>query len=333
LTQADAVRAFALDNYVEPARQSGERFVTIRTGNVHKAMELKNKMPAVCSALRAKKFEALAGVTLVKEEGPYQGANLYLRFKLLRAGEERPQRGSIASSARSTGAQSRTVSRMEQRCKQLVDEFGGYIRQFEIADPFTGPSLYFHLRTTGVVRRHALVRDALEDSEFWELLYATLASWGMHRMGRAYTKLRELSEIRASFVAQATAIEALQGLRLSELPSAQLMQLAASLWDTMEQLRVGRQDTRLVANTKALHHVLPDLVPPIDRQFSLRFFYNNTNINRSEKKLFQEMYVEYHRIASAVAHQLPSLLNRGMHTSETKIIDNAIVGFVLRELR
>ena len=84
MRQADTIRAFALGNYIELARQRGERFVTIQTGDVHKDMGLENRMPAVCGELRAKKFEALAGVTLVKEEGPYQGANLYLTFKLLR---------------------------------------------------------------------------------------------------------------------------------------------------------------------------------------------------------------------------------------------------------
>jgi len=53
----------------------------------------------------------------------------------------------------------------------------------------------------------------------------------------------------------------------------------------------------------------------------------------SEGVLFRELYAQFHRIAQAVAPKLPSLLGRGMHTSETKIIDNAIVGYVLEELR
>lgn len=333
MRQADSIRAFALENYVQPARRRGERFVTIRTGDVHKAMAFKNKMPAVCSALKARKFETLAGVRLVKAEGPPQGSNLYLTFGMLLQGENVQQPAGYTAVALASAPSSRTVRRMEERCDRLISSFDQYIRQFELADPFTGPSLHFHLRTIGVLRKHAVACHALCDAEWCELLYATLTSWGMHRMGKTWTKLRDLSEIEASFRGQRETIEEVQELRLSQLLPSEVAEVASALWAVMDRLQVGVQDTKLVANSKALHHLLPDLVPPIDRQYILKFFYNNTNINRAESMLFREMYAQFHRIAQAVAPKFPSLLGSGMHTSETKIIDNAIVGYVLAELR
>gem|GEM_PF-3367234 len=282
MIQADRIRTFVRDNCIERARRRGDRFITIRCGDVHKAMKLKNKMPAVCAALRAHKFEEFAGVRLVKDEGPRQGSNLYLTFSILRQGEYVRQPPTTPPTLPRAEVGSRAVPRMEERRKRLVDGFDGYIRRFETAKPFTGPSLHFHLRTIGVLGKHQRPCDALDDNEWLELLYATLTSWGMHRMGRTWTKLRDLSEIQASFLSQRDAIERLQGLRLSQLSQSEAPEVASALWEILDQLEVGVQDTKLVASSKALHHLLPDLAPPIDRQYSLKFFYNNTNINRAE---------------------------------------------------
>ena len=67
--------------------------------------------------------------------------------------------------------------------------------------------------------------------------------------------------------------------------------------------------------------------------FLKKFFYNRTVLSRPEERTFREIYPFYHRIAREVAPKFPRLLGRGMHTSETKIIDNAIVGYVLAELK
>ena len=333
MRQADRIRTYVRDNCIEPARARGECVITIRAGDVAKVMRLQDRLPAIGGALGAKKFEPFAGVRLVKAEGPHQGSNLYLTFRILRHGEEGWDPTGVPVRAQQTGTVSRTVRRMEERCGQLIAGFDGYIRQFEMAKPFTGPSLHFHLRTIEVLRKHRRPCDALDDDEWRELLYATLTSWGMHRMGNTWTKLRDLSEIEASFLSQRNVIERVQGLRLSQLPRSEVPGLASALWGIMDHLKVGMQDTKLVANSKALHHLLPDLAPPIDRQYSLKFFYNNTNINRAEGILFGEVYAQFHRIAQAVAPKFGALLGRGMHTSETKIIDNAIVGYVLAELK
>jgi hypothetical protein len=333
MKQADWIRTFVRDNCIEPARRRGERLILIRTGDVAKATRLQDKLPAVCSALRARKFEPFAQVRLVKAEGPRQGSNLRLTFRILRQGEDVPQPAADPAWAPTSPPHSPTSERMEERCKRLIDGFDSYIHQFGEAKPFTGPSLYFHLRTIETLRRHALPCAALDDDEWWERLYATLASWGMHRMGNSWTKLRDLSEIQASFLGQRELIEGLQQMRLSRLTASEATGVARTLWGIMDQLTVGVQDTKLVANSKALHHLLPDLTPPIDRQYILRFFYNNTNINRAEGILFTELYGQFHRIAREVAPKFPALLGHGMHTSETKIIDNAIVGYVLAKLK
>lgn len=84
MTQADHIREYVHRSFVEPARKQGKATITVRAGDVHQAMGLKNRMPAICSALQASKFEELAGVRLVKREGPLQGANARFTFDLER---------------------------------------------------------------------------------------------------------------------------------------------------------------------------------------------------------------------------------------------------------
>jgi hypothetical protein len=83
-SQADRIRKFAPERWISPARAEGKTAITIRAGDVHRAMGLANAMPAVCSALGSHKFASLAGVTLLRTEGPANGANVYLYFSLFR---------------------------------------------------------------------------------------------------------------------------------------------------------------------------------------------------------------------------------------------------------
>jgi Family of unknown function (DUF6884) len=78
---ADRIRRFVFQRYVGSARAQGNPMVEVRTGDVHRAMGLVGRMPAVCSALGAK-FERDYGVRLVDRRGPTQGANVFLRFHI-----------------------------------------------------------------------------------------------------------------------------------------------------------------------------------------------------------------------------------------------------------
>ena len=82
MTPADQIRQFALLNYITPARSRGETVVSIRVGDVHSQMGLSNRLPAVCSALGANKFESMCGIERISVEGPYHGANTVFTFKL-----------------------------------------------------------------------------------------------------------------------------------------------------------------------------------------------------------------------------------------------------------
>jgi 5-methylcytosine-specific restriction enzyme B len=82
MTLADQIRQYVLAHYIKPARKVGLKSVTIRAGNVHDAMKLQGRQPAVCGALDAVAFLTLANVTLQSRLGPRQGRDAWWVFEV-----------------------------------------------------------------------------------------------------------------------------------------------------------------------------------------------------------------------------------------------------------
>lgn len=83
MSYSDDVRNYCKDNIVDPARDRGESKVVIRDGDIHTTMRYKNRMPLVCAALGAKKFEEIAGVQRLSLTGPTNGANAIFTFRII----------------------------------------------------------------------------------------------------------------------------------------------------------------------------------------------------------------------------------------------------------
>lgn len=138
MRQADEIRTFVVERWIEPVRQRRERFVTIRADDVHKAMGLKNKMPAVCSALKARKFERFGNVKRIEATAPPQGSNLYLTFKLLQPGEAWYSGERAGVPGPWSGGRPETIRRIERRVSKLIVHFDCYVEEFDRAHLFTG---------------------------------------------------------------------------------------------------------------------------------------------------------------------------------------------------
>jgi hypothetical protein len=174
--------------------------------------------------------------------------------------------------------------------------------------------------------------EAVQSTAFLEGVYATLTAWGMLRMGPRGAKMGAFAEMEASFWEQMDQIAKVADLSIWDVERQDVPDLSKTLWEIIAHLRVGVGKTKIVAGSKALHHLLPDLVPPIDRQYTLRFFYNHKMINQREQVYLQEMYPRFCPIAAFCQEDIRSRLGTGMNTSITKVIDNAIVGYGLEYL-
>ncbi len=107
--------------------------------------------------------------------------------------------------------------------------------------------------------------------------------------------------------------------------------VAGEIWGLIAKLNIGSPRTTIVSGSKALHHLLPDLVPPIDRAYTLRFFFGPRVLGEAkEEPAFHLMYPQFRQIAVACKGAIDQRLAQPTEwdTSITKVIDNAIVGYV-----
>lgn len=79
---ADQITRQIVTRYLVPAWKEKKGQISIRAGEVHKEMGLRQRMPAVCSVLGSEKFQKLARIHLVERRGPHQGAKAVFTFQL-----------------------------------------------------------------------------------------------------------------------------------------------------------------------------------------------------------------------------------------------------------
>ncbi len=222
------------------------------------------------------------------------------------------------------------AERARSNIEALIGGFSTFVRRFEQSNAFPGPSIYFHKKAIERRRLHSTAADLMADERFFELVYAVLPAWGMHRMGKQAAKLGDFDTMVESFRSCGPAIEALWDLDISRVLEAEVDDVAAQLWSVLGALQVSTSATRIVAGSKALHHVLPDLVPPIDRQYTFQFFTGQKAVNSGEERAFLEWFPYLAEIGRRASAEIGEALERGgfMATSAAKIVDNAIIGFM-----
>ncbi len=216
--------------------------------------------------------------------------------------------------------------------------FGGSYDQF---CAFGGPCVYFHRECL-----RARERGFLSDRHI-EMLYATLTAWGMHRMGdtdTTKTKLTDWDQFRGSLAASAEALRPFQGMKLLDLSEREYSDAVANLGPCYRALRLSVSGATIVVNSKALYHLLPDFIPPIDRQYTVRFFEQPPDKWRNAKgkfktvtlpkglepqfRLFHSICVKAKRMADRVDRALFEKELREHDVTPPKAIDNAIVNYV-----
>lgn len=244
---------------------------------------------------------------------------------------ERPVAGTPSTPVRRP--RRKRAERARSNVEALIGGFSTFVRRFERSNAFPGPSVYFHEKALERRRRHASVGDLLADELFFEYVYAVLPAWGMHRMGKQAAKVGDFEAMVESFRSCEPVIERLWDLHISQVPEAAVEDVAEQTWSVLGALRVSTSATRIVAGSKALHHVLPDLVPPIDRQYTFQFFTGQKAVNSGDERAFLEWFPYLAEIGRRAADQVEDAVSRGgfMATGAAKIVDNAIIGFMQGE--
>ena len=82
LSQADRIRQYTFQHYIQPAQKAGQEKLLIRAGNISRELDLNNRVPAIYSALQTRKFFDLAGVELLERTGPPESTRTEFHYAI-----------------------------------------------------------------------------------------------------------------------------------------------------------------------------------------------------------------------------------------------------------
>jgi len=101
-------------------------------------------------------------------------------------------------------------------------------------------------------------------------------------------------------------------------------------WSIIGRLRASTSASRLVSGSKTLHHVLPDLMPPIDREYTFKLFTGQAMLSGGERQALADWWPYLCEIGRCCSSEIQAAAGRPerMATSVSKVIDNAIIGFM-----
>ena len=226
----------------------------------------------------------------------------------------------IGSPSRPRGKTGLVTSRMDG----LKSSFTYYLESYDSNVPFRRENqLLSHLRVIRQRRRFSSVVDAVRNNEFLSNLHAVLRAWGIGSRG---SHLAEPVRLLAVFEPFLRELEELDHLLISDV--ADPTGVINRLWRLVSTIPLVENKSRIVPVTKALHHLLPDLVVPIDRAWTGAFFaWNMPDFDQRPEKVFRSAYEAFFDIARTVRPE--RYVGEGWRSSPAKIVDNGLVGYCL----
>lgn len=224
-----------------------------------------------------------------------------------------------ANAGRASGVQ---VDRqaLDRQVDELCRNFDAYLIEFNGAPPFTDTQVSYHIATLDLRNKLGGAAKSIDSDEYLHALYSTLEAWGMNSNG---AKMQEYDRFAASVREYKGGIVALERVDAAQIDA----DVTGKLWRIIQGMQLSQTQSQTVTGAKALHHLLPRLLPPIDRGYTQPFFrYDNMQFQNNQEEAFGLMLSYFARIAQRV--------DLGRHvgtarwaTSESKLIDNAIIGF------
>jgi hypothetical protein len=217
-----------------------------------------------------------------------------------------------------------------RRVELLQNDFKRYLEEFDRNCPFSPSQRDCHRSTIQLRRELGAAVEAIKNKSFLEDLRHTLTAW---RVGTRGTVLVGFDRFKESLNQNEKIISELDGLSIED-ERVDLSQLTKKLWaliaglDVVVNTRGEKVSAPIVSGTKTLLHIMPDLVPPMDREYTQAFFgWHNPEFQYRQEYCFRYIYNSLATIARKVK---PSkYIGTGWHSSTAKLLDSALVGFCL----
>ena len=215
---------------------------------------------------------------------------------------------------------------LDRQVDELCKNFDAYLVEFNGAPPFTDVQVSYHIVTLDLRDKLGGAANSIDSDAYLHSLYSTLDAWGMN-WGDDNTgpKMQEYDKFAASVRKYKGGIAPLERVGLAQIDA----DIAGKLWRIIGGMQLSQRQSQMVTGAKALHHLLPQLLPPIDRKYTRPFFlYDGRQFQYNQEEAFALMLSYFARIAQRV--DLGRYVGTARWaTSESKLIDNAIIGYCM----
>lgn len=195
------------------------------------------------------------------------------------------------------------------------------------------PALYLYNMLFNLRENHTL-EELFKKEDFFFLLYATLKSWNMDQRG---AKLVDFKKFKRGIKKLKSKIFELEKDSMLNLKKSNFNSVLEKVNYVFKNLIIMATKTQIVGISKTLHFLLPNLVMPIDRKYTMNFCFGN---NRYESNIKKEMvdfdfiFIAFYWISKQLKLKPQDLRNSSLQNwhmwnkSIPKMIDNAIIGFM-----
>lgn len=222
-------------------------------------------------------------------------------------------------------AKRRTSVDLAPKVTQVLLNAEQYHQQYYAVTTFGGPSLHFHRRALGL-------EGKISSADRNELIYGVLASWGMHRMGKGGSKMMPYEVFRTNLEAAAARVDRAVQINPAVIKNED-WRLLESIFKT---IRVMEFLTSIVGNSKVMAHLRPNVIAPVDREYTMKFLFGTGNIANdldAEWHLMRKIHEEFFypiandpRFAMQAGKWLANQTKWPWDTSPLKVIDNLVIG-------
>jgi len=223
----------------------------------------------------------------------------------------------------------KTISYVENasgNIKKLIDNFEYYLKLSEKAiglNTSWREGVAEHIKVIDMIRKTDNYETLIKTDHFLKAVHTTLRKWGLDQR-RA--KIKKFDDFKENILKNVNAIASLKNFELERLTD--LNSIKGEIISLFNNLNVMESNAKLVSVSKTLAHFIPDLIPPMDMENILYFFYGYKSISiNAEVKKFWEMFEKFNFIQKKTNLSLKNHRPEGFNTSIPKMIDNAIWGF------
>jgi len=218
----------------------------------------------------------------------------------------------------------------EQRLKLLSGDFSDYLNEFDRNCPFSAYQRDCHIHTIRLRKEIGSVGGALDSKLFLGQLRETLLAW---RIGGRGAHLVDTEVLTNRLKLNEKAISDLEGLNIED-EGLDIEGITTKLWEIINNLKIVINskcepvNAPIVSGTKTLLHLLPNLVPPFDREYTQAFYgWHNPEFQYHQEYCFRRIFRSL--VAVAQITKPSRYVGQSWRTCTAKLLDSALIGFCL----